>query len=69
MASDLELAKSIAQKVCAEGGRTFFVGGFVRDRLMGRPSKDVDLEVHGIPPEHLAAILDGIGRATVLRLR
>ena len=66
MASDLELAKSIAQKVCAEGGRTFFVGGFVRDRLMGRPSKDVDLEVHGIPPEHLAAILDGIGRRTVM---
>ena len=31
------------------GGRALIVGGWVRDRLLGRPSKDVDLEVFGIP--------------------
>jgi tRNA nucleotidyltransferase (CCA-adding enzyme) len=38
------------------------VGGWVRDRLMGRPSKDVDVEVFGIPAERLKTLLDAIGR-------
>ncbi|MFA5103419.1 MAG: CCA tRNA nucleotidyltransferase [Candidatus Thermoplasmatota archaeon] len=29
-------------------GRGYIVGGFVRDALMGRPSKDIDIEVHGM---------------------
>ena len=30
------------------GGRALIVGGWVRDRLLGLPSKDVDLEVFGL---------------------
>ena len=60
------MARRIGEKVAAAGGRTYFVGGCVRDRLLGRESKDLDLEVHGILPETLAAILDTLGERTMM---
>jgi len=38
------------------------VGGWVRDQLRGRPSKDIDIEVFGIPQEQLLELLSPIGR-------
>ena len=32
---DLELARAIAQDIARLGGRAYFVGGIVRDGLMG----------------------------------
>ena len=58
------MARLIAEKVAAEGGRTFYVGGLVRDHILGRDSKDVDIEVHGITPEKLTAILESLGEVT-----
>ncbi len=58
---DLEMAKRIAEAVDAASGRTYFVGGCVRDRLMGRENKDMDIEVHGVSVETLEGILDGLG--------
>lgn len=55
------IAERIADRVKAAGGRTFYVGGFVRDRLLGADNKDTDIEVHGITPEQLTAILGEIG--------
>ena len=46
----------------AAGGRALIVGGWVRDRLRGHPSKDLDLEVFGIPPDRLASFLAPFGR-------
>ena len=43
MNKDLEMAHRLAQAVAQTGGRAYFVGGFVRDRLMGQESKDVDV--------------------------
>ena len=54
----MQMAQSVAQAVAARGGRTYYVGGFVRDALMGRENKDVDIEVHGITPGCLEEILD-----------
>lgn len=55
------MAKHIAALVSEAGGRTFYVGGYVRDKYMGIENKDIDIEVHGITPEKLGEILDNVG--------
>ena len=59
--SDLETARRIAGCAAALGGRAYFVGGCVRDRIMGKENKDLDIEIHGLPCENVKAILDGLG--------
>ena len=56
------LAKVIAAAVRDAGGRALVIGGWVRDRLLGHPSKDVDLEVFGISQERLPGLLAPFGR-------
>jgi tRNA nucleotidyltransferase (CCA-adding enzyme) len=53
---------AIARLIHDHGGRAFIVGGFVRDRLLGRRSEEIDLEVFGIPETQLRALLERIGR-------
>jgi tRNA nucleotidyltransferase (CCA-adding enzyme) len=59
------LAEDIAKAVRARGGRALAVGGWVRDRLLGpdpgHASKDLDLEVFGIPAPELPALLAPFG--------
>lgn len=55
-------ALAIARAVQARGGRAFIVGGWVRDRLLGRESLDVDIEVFGVPADELRSLLEAIGR-------
>jgi tRNA nucleotidyltransferase (CCA-adding enzyme) len=43
------------------GGRALLVGGSVRDALLGHPSKDLDIEVHGLPLEAVVRILRTLG--------
>ena len=49
------IAEKIAEYVREAGGRAFYVGGFVRDRLMygNADSPDIDIEIHGIEAEKL----------------
>ena len=56
------LALDIARTVREAGGRAFIVGGWVRDRLRGESSKDVDIEVYGIRQNDLPALLEPLGR-------
>ena len=56
-----EVARRIVQTAADAGGRALVVGGWVRDRLMGRPSKDVDIEVYGLPADRLRNILATFG--------
>lgn len=62
VADPLSLAREIAAAVQAMGGRAWIVGGFVRDRLLGIPSKDLDVEVFGLPAPELAQMLERFGR-------
>lgn len=62
--TDRELALSIALKVKEAGGNTYFVGGCVRDRILGIESKDIDIEVHRVEPAVLKSILNDIGEVT-----
>ncbi len=56
------MARLIAEKVLANGGKVYYVGGYVRDHLCGRESKDIDIEVHGITPQKLSEILESVGK-------
>ncbi|MBO5076420.1 MAG: CCA tRNA nucleotidyltransferase [Clostridia bacterium] len=60
---------NIAREVERHGGCAYFVGGFVRDMLMGRTRgkvKDIDIEVHGLRPEELEAILKTLGEVATM---
>jgi tRNA nucleotidyltransferase (CCA-adding enzyme) len=57
-----DLARAIAQAVHDDGGRALVVGGWVRDAILGHPSKDVDLEVFGMPADRLRSLLSTFGR-------
>ena len=54
-------AEEIAERVHAIGGSAYYVGGYVRDRLLGRDSKDIDIEVHGITEDALLELLSDMG--------
>jgi tRNA nucleotidyltransferase (CCA-adding enzyme) len=54
-------ALAIVQAVHDAGGRALVVGGWVRDRLMNRPSKDIDIEVYGLPADRLRTLLAAFG--------
>lgn len=56
-----ELVCAIAQKIYENGGTAYFVGGYVRDKLLGRENKDIDIEVHNISAENLETILSEFG--------
>ena len=60
--TDSEVAKRIAEKVAEAGGRTYYVGGCVRDELLHKTSKDIDIEVYGISPEQLRIICRKFGK-------
>ena len=61
---DLRMAERIARKVREAGGDTYFVGGLVRDRLLGRDCKDIDIEIHKITPGTLRELLGTLGEVT-----
>ena len=58
--NEFQLASQIAERAREAGGRALFVGGWVRDRLLGRDSKDIDLEIYGIEADRLLALLGEI---------
>jgi tRNA nucleotidyltransferase (CCA-adding enzyme) len=61
-APEAVLAEEIARAVRNRGGRALVVGGWVRDRLLGIDSKDVDLEVFGVPADQLPSLLAPFGK-------
>jgi tRNA nucleotidyltransferase (CCA-adding enzyme) len=58
----LDIARLIAASAHDAGGRALVVGGWVRDRLLGQPSKDLDIEIFGIDQDRLPALLMPFGR-------
>lgn len=59
---NMEMARRIAEAVDSAGGVAYFVGGYVRDLLMGEAGKDIDVEIHGLTPDELKGILDSLGQ-------
>jgi tRNA nucleotidyltransferase (CCA-adding enzyme) len=58
----LDRARELALAVRTAGGRALVVGGWVRDELLGRQSKDLDLEIFGLDADRLRALLETFGR-------
>lgn len=61
---DLAIVKTIAKEVDKLGGQTYYVGGYVRDMIMGKENKDVDIEIYNITINQLRDILDSLGERT-----
>jgi tRNA nucleotidyltransferase (CCA-adding enzyme) len=66
MSDPLARATRIATEVARLGGRAVIVGGYVRDRLRGAPSKDIDIEVFGVAAEPLHDLLRTIDRVNTV---
>jgi len=64
--TELDLALTIAKAVDAAGGRALIVGGWVRDRLRGEDSKDIDLEVYSLAADELLRLLERLGRVNTV---
>ena len=64
--TEFQLATLIAERVRAAGGRALFVGGWVRDRLLGRDAKDIDLEVYGIDSAQLRELLERLAKVNTV---
>jgi tRNA nucleotidyltransferase (CCA-adding enzyme) len=62
----IDTAVAIARAVQGAGGRALIVGGWVRDRLMGHPSKDIDIEVFGVDADRLKDILRAFGSVNIV---
>lgn len=57
---------TVVTAIDRSGGRALLVGGAVRDLLLGRPVKDLDIEVHGLPLSQLEAILKRFGHVRLV---
>ncbi len=67
---------AVCRLVRDAGGRAWLVGGGVRDAALGLPVRDADLEVFGLAPDRLQAVVGGafdlelVGRAFgILKLK
>jgi len=56
----------VCEAVREAGGRAMLVGGSVRDTLLGLESKDFDIEVYGLEPARLRALLEQIGNVNTV---
>lgn len=57
-----DLLKTIAKTLNDQyGGRAYYVGGYVRDLILNRPNKDIDIEVHGVEANQLEKTLSLFG--------
>lgn len=55
------MAHTIAEKIHDKGGEVYYVGGLVRDTILKRSNKDVDIEIHNITPDQVKDTLSELG--------
>jgi len=60
------LPKKVAAAIKAKGGKIYQIGGAVRDELLGKVSKDLDLLVVGLDMSELEKLLSDYGTANMV---
>ena len=66
---NIELPDNLIQAlkaIRASGGHPLIVGGAVRDAVMKRQTKDIDIEVYGLKPNLVATALVGVGTVDIV---
>lgn len=58
---NIEIAKEIANEIKDMNGRMYYVGGFVRDKIMNIENKDIDVEVFGITKDDCISVISKYG--------
>lgn len=61
MEKELKFVRTVAEDVKQLGGNVYFVGGYVRDKILHKQNKDIDVEVYGLTMEELAEVLGKYG--------
>jgi len=51
----------ISERIIEKGGKSYLVGGFVRDTLLGLKSKDYDIEIYNLELKDIIKILSDFG--------
>ena len=59
--TSMEMCREIGIRIGEKGGKCYFVGGCVRDGIMGKSIKDIDIEVHGVEPNTVREVLSSLG--------
>ncbi|QQR48885.1 HD domain-containing protein [bacterium] len=64
--SDLKMVVPIIQKIKEVGGVAYLVGGSVRDLVLDRSVKDIDIEVHKLALDELEKVLENFGKTELI---
>ena len=62
----MELTLEICKEIDRAGGKPYFIGGWVRDKVMGIESKDIDIEVYGLDQDKLEEVLVRFGDVSLV---
>lgn len=49
--------QDILSKLESKGAKTYYVGGFVRDKILGKDSKDIDIEIFNLTEDEFVHLL------------
>ena len=60
------MLERIIEAISAKGGTVYYVGGCVRDQLLGLEPKDIDVEIHGMTSEMLIDVLGPFGQLDLI---
>lgn len=63
---DLALASDVRSAIIDKGAKIFQIGGVVRDEMLGKVSKDLDLLVVGLELDELGRILGRFGKVNLV---
>ena len=51
----------LLKKLAIKGAKTYYVGGCVRDELLGKENKDIDIEIHHITEDEFVSVAQKLG--------